>query len=61
MDHFFAIIAVAAVILIVVGVVMQGIARGRGRGIQFQKVCPQCGKPVKAEKNFCTGCGAEIK
>jgi hypothetical protein len=23
--------------------------------------CPQCGKPVDADKNFCTNCGAKVK
>lgn len=24
-------------------------------------ICPQCGKPVRNDKNFCTNCGAKIE
>lgn len=26
-----------------------------------ENICPQCGKPIKNGKKFCTSCGAKIK
>ncbi len=54
---FFAIIAIAVVTLIVVGVFV----KGKRRNTQSQKICPQCGKPLKDGKSFCTNCGAKAE
>ena len=51
-----AIIAIVVVISIVVILLKK-----KPSNEQIEHLCPQCGKPVKHGKNFCTGCGAKIE
>lgn len=54
-----AFIAVVAIICIIAIVILLAI---KGRKINhLENTCPQCGKPVKNGKNFCTNCGAKIE
>lgn len=52
-------IAVPAIICVIVSVILLVIKRRRNN--HPENTCPQCGKPVKNGKNFCTNCGAKIE
>lgn len=48
-------------VILVVAIVAFIIVKSRSKGKTDKRVCPQCGKPVKHGKNFCTSCGAKIE
>lgn len=52
----FAVIAIICVIAIIILLVIKG-----KKNNHLENTCPQCGKPVKIGKNFCTNCGAKIE
>lgn len=54
------IFVIAAAILIVSAIIII-LLKKKNENSQTETLCPQCGKPVKNGKNFCTSCGAKIE